>query len=49
MEVIFLPEALDDLDYWKKKGNKSVLKKISQLTKAIVASPYSGIGKPEPL
>ncbi|WP_090629011.1 Txe/YoeB family addiction module toxin [Parapedobacter indicus] len=49
MEVIFLPEAIDDLTYWQRTGNKPVLKKISQLTKAIIESPYTGIGKPEPL
>ncbi|WP_262248501.1 Txe/YoeB family addiction module toxin [Parapedobacter soli] len=26
-----------------------MLKKIAQLTKAIMESPYAGIGKPEPL
>ncbi|WP_257670342.1 Txe/YoeB family addiction module toxin [Parapedobacter tibetensis] len=49
MEVTFLPEAIDDLTYWQKTGNKSTLKKISQLTEAILESPYKVIGKPEPL
>ncbi|HWK59561.1 MAG TPA: type II toxin-antitoxin system YoeB family toxin [Parapedobacter sp.] len=49
MEVVFLPDAVDDLTYWKKSGNKAVLKKISQLTSAILETPYTGIGKPEPL
>ncbi|MEC3880343.1 Txe/YoeB family addiction module toxin [Parapedobacter sp. 10938] len=49
MEIVFLPDAVDDLNYWKKSGNKAVLKKISQLTSAILETPYTGIGKPEPL
>jgi len=49
MEVIFLPEAEKDLDYWIKTGNKSILKKIAELTKSIIENPYSGIGKPEAL
>ena len=33
----------------KKNGNKTILKKISELTKSILENPYSGIGKPEAL
>lgn len=49
MEIIILPQADKDLDYWKKTGNKAVLKKIAQLTKSILENPYEGIGKPEAL
>ena len=49
MEIIFLPKADEDLDYWKKSGNKVILKKIAELTKSIIENPYSGIGKPEAL
>jgi toxin YoeB len=49
MEVIFLPDAQDDLDYWIKTGNKSVLKKIANLVQSIKDTPSSGIGKPEKL
>ncbi|TXI13183.1 MAG: Txe/YoeB family addiction module toxin [Pedobacter sp.] len=49
MEVIYSPEALDDLKYWKKSGNKATLKKIQTLISAIQASPFEGIGKPEQL
>jgi len=31
MEIIFLPKAEEDLEFWQKSGNKSVLKKIAQL------------------
>lgn len=49
MEVIYTPEALEDLKYWKKSGNKPVLKKIQELIFAIQENPYEGIGKPEQL
>ena len=49
MEIVFLPEAEKDLAYWVKTGNKTILKKITQLTKAIIENPTSGIGKPEAL
>ena len=49
MEIILLPKADDDLIFWTKTGNKSVLKKIANLTKAILNEPYLGLSKPEPL
>lgn len=49
MQIIFLPRAKDDLEFWIKTGNKLLLKKITQLTESIIESPNSGIGKPEAL
>lgn len=49
MEIEFTSTADEDLAYWKKSGNASVLKKIRQLLESILESPFSGIGKPEPL
>jgi toxin YoeB len=49
MEVIFLPDADDDLSYWISTGNKPFLKKIAQLIEDIKIRPYFGLGKPEPL
>jgi toxin YoeB len=49
MEVIFSPKAFEDLEFWKKSGNKIIQKKISNLIEAIQQNPYEGIGKPEPL
>jgi toxin YoeB len=49
MQIIYLPQADADLAYWVKTGNKAILKKIMQLTKAIIEDPYRGIGKPEAL
>lgn len=49
MEIIYLPQADEDLSYWIKMGDKAILKKIAQLTRAILENPYTRIGKPEPL
>ena len=49
MEIILLPEAYKDLGFWVKSGDKTVLKKITQLIENIQENPYEGIGKPEPL
>lgn len=49
MEIIYLPQADEDLDFWIKTGNKVILKKIAQLTEAILKNPAKGIDKPEAL
>ncbi len=49
MEIIFLPDAEDDLQYWISTGNKPILKKIAQLVDDIIIHPHTGLGKPEPL
>ena len=49
MEINYLPQADEDLAYWIKTGNKPILKKITQLSRAILENPYVGIGKPEAL
>lgn len=49
MEIRYLPQADQDVAYWIKTGNKSILKKIAQLVRAILENPYIGIGKPEAL
>jgi toxin YoeB len=49
MDIVYLPKATRDLDFWINSGNKIVLKKIAQLTEAIIQNPYQGIGKPEAL
>jgi toxin YoeB len=47
--VVFSEKAEKDLKFWNKSGNKSIIRKISELIKAIQANPYEGIGKPEAL
>ena len=45
----FTRKAKEDLDFFKKSGNKAVLKKINILIEEILESPFVGTGKPEPL
>jgi len=47
--VRFTKKADADLEYFKKGGNTQIIKKIKELLHAIIISPYSGIGQPEPL
>ena len=49
MEIIFSSKAKKDLEFWYKSGNKSIIKKISELLRAIQEHPFEGIGKPEQL
>lgn len=49
MEIIFKSEALLDLNYWKKSGNRQIQKKIHELLEDILKHPETGIGKPEKL
>ena len=49
MEVRFSKKAQKDLEFWSKSGNKNIIKKISELIKAIQLNPFEGIGKPEAL
>ena len=49
MEIIFLPDAKVDLEFWTKTSNKTIIKKITQLIASIKENPFEGIGKPEPL
>ncbi|MCL2132396.1 MAG: Txe/YoeB family addiction module toxin [Lentimicrobiaceae bacterium] len=49
MEIIYKDEALLDLKYWKKSGNKQVQKEITDLIKDIILHSETGMGKPEPL
>jgi len=34
MEVIFSPKAVEDLNYWKRSGNKAIQNKIGKLIEA---------------
>lgn len=49
MEIVFLPKALEDQEYWKSIGDKRIMKRISKLLADIQLHPFTGIGKPEPL
>ena len=49
MEIEFTRRAIEDLQDWKRSGNIQVLKRIKEITSSIIESPFTGIGKPEPL
>ena len=45
----FTKKAKEDVSFFKKAGNKTVLKKINILVGEISETPFEGTGKPEPL
>lgn len=47
-KVVFLPKAFDEIKFWAEQ-DKDILIRIFELIKDIQRSPFSGIGKPEPL
>jgi toxin YoeB len=49
MEIEFTQRAFKDWQDWKKSGNTKIIKRITELTTSILESPFTGIGKPEPL
>lgn len=48
MKLIWDEEAWDDYLEWQSEDKKT-LKRINKLIKDVQSSPYSGLGKPEPL
>lgn len=48
MKYIFVDESWEDYLYWQ-RNDKKILKRINELLKDISRTPFSGIGKPEPL
>jgi toxin YoeB len=48
MNILFTEEAWSDYLYWQ-DTDKKILRKIIELIKAIMRTPFRGIGKPEPL
>ena len=48
MNLLFTDEAWQDYLYWQ-ATDKQMLKKINVLIKDIQRTPFTGIGKPEPL
>lgn len=49
MIIEFTKQADDDFDYFKRIGNKQIIKKVKELLESISHDPYKGIGQPEPL
>ena len=48
MNLLFTDESWEDYLYWQ-KTDKKILNKINSLLKDTSRTPYSGLGKPEPL
>lgn len=48
MKIIFSEAAWEDYTYWQ-KTDKKMLNRTNELIKAIMRTPFEGIGKPEPL
>lgn len=48
MNLIFSSHAWEDYLYWQ-QTDKSTVKRVHALIKAIQQTPFEGIGKPEPL
>jgi len=48
LNLKFTPEAWESYVYWQTQDRKT-LKRINDLFKDALRSPFSGIGKPEPL
>jgi toxin YoeB len=49
MEIIFSPESLEDLQFWKQSGNLKIQNKIQKLLESIKETSYERVGKPEAL
>ena len=45
----FSQKAQDDLNFWKKTGNRTIQKKIEEILTSMLDTPFHGLGKPEPL
>lgn len=49
MEVVYKDQAIDDIKFWKRSGQKIIQERISRLVEDIKLHPFTGIGKPEAL
>jgi len=49
MELRLTDTAKEDIRFFLKSGQTSVVKKIEKLLESIQETPFTGIGKPEPL
>ena len=48
MNLVFAPQAWEDYLYWQ-ATDKKMVRRINELMKDTIRSPFEGIGKPEPL
>jgi toxin YoeB len=49
MELELTDTAKEDIKFFVKSGQTNIVKKIERLLVSIKETPFSGIGKPEPL
>ncbi|TRZ78725.1 MAG: Txe/YoeB family addiction module toxin [Chitinophagaceae bacterium] len=49
MEIELTDNAIADITYWKLNNQIKIIKRINALLENILSTPYTGIGKPEPL
>jgi toxin YoeB len=42
-------DAIEDIEYLKKTGDKAILKKLATLLEELTDQPYTGTGQPEEL
>lgn len=49
MKLIFSEQSWSDYLYYWQQIDKKIIKRINELIKDIKRTPFSGIGKPEPL
>ena len=48
MKLVFSPGAWDDYQFWQ-AGDRTVLARLNSLIKEASRTPFTGMGKPEPL
>ncbi len=48
MKIVFAEEAWEDYLHWQ-QPDKKMVRRIHELIKDTIRSPFKGIGKPEPL
>lgn len=48
MNLLFSPDAWEDYLHWQ-QTDKTVVKRIHLIIKDVLRTPFTGIGKPEPL
>jgi toxin YoeB len=47
-DAVFHPEFIDDLKYWVQVDRRTARRSL-EIVSAVLADPFAGIGKPEPL
>ena len=48
MKIVFTEHSWSDYLYWQ-KSDKRMLRRINELIRDTMRSPFDGVGKPEPL